>query len=640
MKKILIVFIVFFNLFFCVGCKEVSNPLHKEFRNFEDAKAGRLEVSVQNGIYSQKVYDCAFKDNLIEFTYPNRKYDRVIYDVKKGIEYYEGYECNYSAKNKKIINGRPLILERYMSKFSYEEADDSSSITAKFNIIKMTKDSLGLEFFGSDLNEIRKVYTDCWISIILKEGKVKEIKIYPNYEEYEFTYISYYIFEYGDQINIDIALKDNYDEFTNYNDFVAAVEEGRSFSLYPDISPKGYYIKLKEKKFVLSTTAKKHEISFYVAERGAGLVEDVYSSERVDLKEHFKDIDFSVPGTHERLFVYEYEGEKLADFITIHIVEEKEVTASAVASKLPNSQKQFFYENYLGLVFSNSLYLYDLNDMSENHSFDIMGNYKSYYFKDDCLYVASYEKINNNDAEDDYISYITKINLNTFEVEKQFSIDRYVSEMVVDKYGNIIFSKGAGDQVTFEMYNASKEKLEYIENNESKDYCKNAVLLYDEVNERINYLSTQTKDSSRIFEYDSEMGNYKYVNELENTFCSSYNYALNYTKNNQIISNDCYHNFNDSKNNCHKFYSLFYNYDNQFINATTATINDNLAMIGRRYNKEYLVGIIDTQTYGQTNVIIKGIELNSDSISELHYYNGNIYLYDGFDKKLWVAEYK
>lgn len=632
MKKNFMFFILLLSVFVFVGCKDLDSPLHQELRNFEKAKAARMEITINNGIYYKKGYDCAFTGDLVEFTYPNRQYERVIYDVRNGIEYYEGYECSYSAKNKRIIDSRALVLEKYMSKFSYEEGAASSYITAKFNIIKMVKDSVDFDLFDNDLYQIRKVYTDCWIKIFFKEGKVKEIKIYPNYDEYEYTYISYQIYEYGDQINRDITLKDNYEEFSNYDKFLEAIEEDRNFSLYPDVSLNGHYIELNKKVFVFSTTAKKHEISFHVGELGAGIVGDVYDTEEVDLKEHFKDIDFSVPGTYEKLFVYEYEGEKLADFITIHIVEESEIKATKFADDMPNSQEQFFFDNYLGLAYKITLYLYDLDDISEKHTFNIVGLYSSYYAKDNYLYVAGYEKVNENGNEEDYISYITKINVDTFEIEKQFTIDRYVSNMVVDKYDNIIFSKGNGEHVTFEMYNASKDKLEFIGNDDSTDYSKNAILSYDKENEIIRYINNNSE--TKVFEYDSSINNYKYVNKVS---VGSFS-LIEYVKDSQIIFSQYYYDFNEKKQ--YYFLSLKDTYTNTFT-GNSGTINEGLVIIGSRSNnKNYSLAVIDTETYSQANVTITGINLYTELISKIHYYNGKIYLYDKIDKKVWVAEYK
>lgn len=634
MKKIIIMFILFLNVFLCVGCKNVLNPLHKEFRNFERATAAKLEVGAMvQGTYT-KIYDCSFEDDLIEFTYPHRKYNRVIYDVRNGIEYYEGYECNYSAKNNEILNGRLLLLEKNMSNFSYKEEIHLSSITAKFNIIKMTKDSLGLDALGSDLDEIRRTYTDCRITINIISGKVKEIKIYPNYKEYETTYITYKVLEYGNQISTDIVLKEYYDEFTNYDEFLTAVENSAALTISPEVSAKGRYISLSNKTHIVTTNDNDFQISFRVFEKDIYYGE-TYRSQSVNGKNYFKDIDFSVPGTYERLFVYEYDGEKLAEFVTIHIVEEKEIKATKLSDFMPNSQEQFFFDNYFALANKITLHLYDLDNISEKHTFNIKGLYSCYYANDSYLYVAGYEKVNNTGNEDDYISYITKINLNTFEIEKQFTIDRYISKMVVDKYDNIIFSKGTGEQVTFEMYNANKEKLEYIGNDDSKNYFKNTVLIYDEKNERISYISNKYYHSSKLFEYDSSIENYKYVSEINIGSCTKEGSALNYVKGNEAIFFNCYHNFNDKVSGCHGFIMYF-----DSAPAKTGTISDDVFMLGRKNEKKYIIGVMDTKTYTEAYVSISGINLYTDLISEIHYHNGNIYLYDRVDRNLWVAEYK
>lgn len=637
MKKILAIFILCFSLVFYFGCGNLLSPQYRVFRNFENAKACNFEYGLINGSEYIKAYECVAEDNFISYILHANKNRRFIYDLENNIEYYEGYKNDYVTKLSFNLNpnSKVISLYQYMSRLKYTEGEKCDIITAKFNILKMSTDSLEIQSLGMTRDEIKQVFSDCYIRIYIREGKVEEMRIFPNYSITKDVYLKYTIYEYGDFIEEDIVLKDSYTNIDDYDDYMKNVNDDQALNMFPNRAPNGASLCIDYNPYIVPVQTKEFDIKGTLNNPGN------YNSDiTISSQNYLGDIDLDVPGAYEVVITIEVEGERVSDILKLYVIEEKELSATLIHDKFAQSSKQFSFDKYLGLAYDKSLYIYDYDNLNNEHLFDIKGRFSSYYYKDNYLYVSSNEDYQNYyDDYDKFYSYITKINLDTFEIEEQVRINRYISNIIVDKYGNIVFSKGGMKNYIFEMYNMETKAFTLISSNEDEVYNNDAVLLYDEVHERIIYISTKQADSPILFRYDKNTNNYRYVEVLDHIFGPDIYNKLSCYRENEVIFGDRIFDFSKIKNNYYKFYNLsdlYYGFEKSKIGG----ICDNIALVALRTDDKYIIGVMDTITFSQTNIIIENIDVANSLLNDIHYYDGNIYIYDDINNKLWCVEYK
>ena len=290
----------------------------------------------------------------------------------------------------------------------------------------------------------------------------------------------------------------------------------------PVFDPRNYYLNLPT--------------SYYVLQKGEtlelkGAIRRVDGNfENIPAVELYlnKDIDFNVPGKYSRNVNCMFNGHLYEAQIFVLVVDFKETT-KVEFEFLDEINKIFSYDDTY-VLFSDEQYLYKYNVKTNTTEgkVDLKCIAKDVYFKDEYLYVlAHYPYTTTYLEEDSYNSTITKIKLSDFSLVDQMTIDCLGYSFFVDKYDNIIISKGANQHIKYMLVNLEEKTKENIITGYQDDY-----LVYKE--EKDAFLVITQGDSSSNYYLSYKDG--QYSNEKIQSSCSSNRVICSDKEDNLIIS--------------------------------------------------------------------------------------------------------
>lgn len=634
MKKLQLLF-SFLILISLIGCSKTPQQ-YKNFQKFENSKACFFEVGVvADGSYTF-IMECVSKNNLVEIQFDSQKNAKFIYDTKNNKEYYNGVYNNYCICVDPFTTTNVVSMLDYMEDITYSKSGKTSCMFAKFDFNKMSTNILGYEFIDID-GDFKEFFTDCYIGVDIINNLVKEIRIYPNYGESKNVYLKYIVFEYGNTISKDIVLKDDYTSLKTVEAFVQKIEEDLSSTENPNLEPT-YSMFVRKQPILLEIDTEEYyfEVNFY--KNGYYLTEKYLGLDSLS-----GDFNLKKPGEYEVTISTSIYGVDVNYTFTINVIDKQITTSNDECSIIANTKAQFSFDNYFVANIDNFLYLYNLDNLPRHRIFDIKCNYSSYYVKDNYLYVASYEDYDyytyNYGNDEDFSGYITKINLDTLKIDKQVKVNRFISNILVDKYDKIIITKGQNGFSTLELFDMTNETFttligDFFHSSEST--C--GVLVYDELTESIIHINTTSTGKPSVYKYDHSIKNYKYFNELEDLRGPYLCNFVNDRYNNKALLGEYYYDFSNNT----VIYQKMFNIVDRSYGFTTSeygTISEQYVIVGKAHYNGYILGILDNKTKTQINLVVEDLVCDGKTITNIHYYNGKIYLFNSQTNKLISVNY-
>lgn len=615
MKKIKFVFLLFL-IVFIFGCdqnKEPENPALLIFKEFESSQNVKMEAKLNiDEVGSLSLFEyIVVNNNLLQMQMSGTDI-KYIYDLTNNLMYYNGYRWNG------VI---PIIPEEsdkadisfidYMSDITYESKNFTTKIIAKIDFKKMEQNSNLFENFEDNIQFDDNSFNNIEIKIF--NEKVEYLKIYSDKKVNENNYIYFVVKQYGNDFNETISLDDYYNQVTSSELFAENILIDLEEMTKTQESAPMYQFELDTDNYAV----RKGEMINI-----SGVIYDNSIMPKRITKEYIKiigDYDINTIGAYPLKAVTYHKGIKLeADFV-LNVIDFKYTEALKYTSKTFNNSKfQFAYDNYYGICDNRKLYIYDLDFQDKCYEYNLNTNIISYYLKDNYLYLAGYEDYFSNYfslKEDEFKGHIFKINLENLTIEKDVLINRYIYSIVVDKYNNVIFSKGHNGSQNIEQINLDTEEIITIK----KEVPTKSKLLYDEESESIYLINSSSNKIPLRYCYDIYTKTYKFYYE-DNKF-EKIDYVDDNKRNaeNDIVDSEyryCFdidglNSFSPSNYNS-QYFLLYYN----------SNITDEAVVYGSRS----VILIYDKETKMQTNYHITNIP--NLMISSVHYYNGKIYFFD------------
>lgn len=625
MKKILIIVIISFVLFIS-GCENTTNTTLQIFKEFESSQNITYRVSVNTDKFKNRnVYEYSLVENtLVSIELLQGIYQEFIFDLDNKVKYYNGEDWNGMIKFKEDIDlYRFVKFTDYMSNIKYISEKNSTKIVAKLDFNKLNEKTMLFYHFDKYYKDVD--FTSSTIEINITEELVEYFCIYPNKEENENIFICFDIYKYGSTIYNEIDLEDRYEELDNHDLFNQKVELDiyNALEKEPPASIElGITLRLSLKEYCVKQGGELY-INGYLYKNGKFL-SYVYL-------EHLNiigDYDLDIPGVYKLIATTTVDDQVVSTNFSINVIGDNYTTADKATNKiLKNSKYQFGFDNYYGVCSNNKLFLFDLNYTNKYYEFDLHGTGNSYYVKDNYLYITSYEPYENYSYldEDEFTGHIIKINLNTYAVEKEVTINRFPYSIIVDKYNEVFISKGHNGFGPIEKVDFETGTLTPLKENISTG----SVLLYDEVSESIISISTKSSADPEQYKYDQITKEYKLIKIFSDITSSGICDSVTSSNVNKAMCESYYCDFT----NGFFTYEEIYNYrfksyytDHSFNYESESNITKDYVVIAQSYSDSVIVGTFDVKTKVQNNYLISNIV--ESRISSIHYYNGKIYLFN------------
>lgn len=634
-KNLLFLLFCFIISILLIGCSKKMPQQYKDFQKFENSKTCFFEIGVVVNDSYTSLIECVLKNNLIEMQIDSEKNVKLVYDTKNNKEYYNGVNNNYFVYVDSFDTTNVVSMLDYMEDITYSESGKTSSMFAKFDFNKMSANTLEFNAIENNNGDLNELFIDCYISVDIIDNLVKEIRIYPNYAESKKDYLKYKVFEYGDTISKNIILKDDYILLETEELFAQKIEEDLSSNDNPNLQS-SYLMYVANKPIFIAVDTEEYYFEVSIYKNGNYL-----THKYLGLNSLSGDFNLKKPGEYEVTLSTIIDDVEIKSTFTIYVIDKKITTANDECSIIENSKSQFSFDNYFVVSVKNLLYIYNLDNLLEYHIVDIKGNYSSYYVKDNYLYVSSYEDYDYHTyyygKDEDFSGYITKINLNTLTIEEQVKVNRFISNILVDKYDNIIITKGQNGFSCIEIFDITNGTFTTLK---GKYYSESTrgVLVYDELNESIIHINTSSSADPSIFKYDHTIKNYNYFKDLEDLEGPYLVDFVNYRYHNKALLGEYYYDFS---NNTVSYKKIFNIVDRSYGFETSkyGTISEKYTIVGQENYQGYVLGILDNKTNTQTNLIVENCVFEEQTITNIHYYNGKIYLFNSKTNKLMSVKY-
>lgn len=274
-------------------------------------------------------------------------------------------------------------------------------------------------------------------------GKVEA----PNIEENEYNFVGE--IEFSETLNSQLT--------ESVFSLISGLGNNNNSNNPPAFNPNDYYLKLQTHNYVVNK-GETLELKG-VIRRIDGKFENI---EQVALYLN-KDIDFNVPGKYNRKIMCTFNGYTYEQYISVLVVD-PQTTMKKEFEFLSEINKIFSYDDTYVLISDNQyLYKYNVKTNISEGKVDLKCIAQDVYFKGEFLYVLAHYPYTSTYLDDDaYNSTITKIKLSDFSLVDQMTIDCLGYSFFVDKYDNILVSKGANQHVNYMLVNLEEKTKENI----------------------------------------------------------------------------------------------------------------------------------------------------------------------------------
>lgn len=475
-RKVILMSLIILNLL--TACKSKQEREVDRFLSSKEVDMSlELVMSVQSVNMNVELCDIVATKDLTQISFKMFEMDLTT-DRKNKKQYYssEAYKIytNYEEENEK--EDEKIISDIYVEEdevYFYISLDDmiSNSLpnqempleTEKTKVIVDFKndmvDSLYIDMLDaiSGDEQTKEIFAQ---SGITKMGINIDVNNYgkveaPNIEENEYNFVGE--IEFSETLNSQLT--------ESVFSLISGLGNNNNSNNPPAFNPNDYYLQLQTHDYVVNK-GETLELKG-VIRRPAGNFENI---EQVDLYLN-KDIDFNVPGKYNRKVMCTFNGYTYEQPISVLVVY-SQTAMKKEFDFLSEINKIFSYDDTYVLISDNQyLYKYNVKTNISEGKVNLKCIAQDVYFKGEFLYVlAHYPYTTTYLEEDSYNSTITKIKLSDFSLVDQMTIDCLGYSFFVDKYDNIIISKGANQHIKYMLVNLEEKTKENIISGYQDDY--------------------------------------------------------------------------------------------------------------------------------------------------------------------------
>ncbi len=321
---------------------------------------------------------------------------------------------------------------------------------------------------------------------------------------------------------------------------------------------------------------------------------------------------------------YTFEEEITID-ITKSVQVDKEINFNE-----SNIENIFLVQDYLLVADENRLYKIDTSTNSIISSANILAKCSSVYYKEGYLYVAAYYPYESYYMkEDEYSGVITKINFDTFEIDKQVEVNCYPYTIIVDNRNQVIVSKGKNQHVNYSYVDMNTGSLTTLKKGYERDY-----LIYDSITDSLHIITQQHTGGNELLDYKN--GYYEYNFDTSSIRAD---YVLYNHNNGEIILSDYGNNV------------LFTYYDSSEKKYFNKEVLFNSSMYSKKaiaYDDGIIYKIYTVSSKNQSHIEFYNIETHEKGTLNINIENNNLkqaivqnnylYIYYSNSNKLFVYD--
>ena len=535
-RKVILMSLIILNLL--TSCKSKQEREVDRFLSSKEVDMSlELVMSVQSVNMNVELCDIVATKDLTHISFKMVEMDLTT-DRKNKKQYYssEDYKIytNYEEENEK--EDEKFISDIYVEEdevYFYISLDDmiSNSLsnqempleTEKIKVIVDFKndmvDSLYIDILdaisGDELAKetfAQSGITKMGINIDVNNYRKVEA---PNIEESEYNFVGE--IEFSETLNSQLT--------ESVFSLIPGLGNNNNSNNTPVYNPNDYYLQLPTHNYVVNT-GETLELEG-VIRRAGGKFENI---EQVDLYLN-EDIDFNFPGQYDRKIMCKFNGYTYEQPISVLVVDLQQTTMKKEFEFLSEINKIFSYDDTYVLISDNQyLYKYNVKTNISEGKVDLKCIAQDVYFKGEFLYVLAHYPYTSTYLEDDaYNSTITKIKLSDFSLVDQMTIDCLGYSFFVDKYDNILVSKGANQHIKYMLVNLEEKTKENIISGYQDDY-----FVYKEEKDAFLVITQRLSGNNYYLSYKEG----QYVSERINSSCSAEKVICT-DKNDNLIIHQC-----------------------------------------------------------------------------------------------------